>query len=143
MTLQEMKNILSTAKNSKSEVEQALLCRLILKNAVEFVFEKKNKKLPKNGTLLELIDNPVIRSYFDDPDILNSLDFVRILGMNAEHDKKIRKKEAQLAVENIQNLIDFLEAAETDSKPKYKKPGYMSEAETRSLYVDRYLKEAG
>lgn len=69
--------------------------------------------------------------------------YVRILGMNAEHEVHIRKAEAQLAVENITAIADLIGHRESTPDIPYKKPPYMSEANTRKLYIDLYLREAG
>lgn len=61
----------------------------------------------------------------------STLHYVRILGMNAQHGKHIKKKEAKLAFNNIFYLIGLIKAKENGTEATYRKPPYMSEAETR------------
>ena len=63
--------------------------------------------------------------------------------MNAKHGLSVRKKEAKLALDNISYLVGLLSAKEGGTDASYHKPPYMSEAETRRLYIDLYVKEAG
>ncbi|MBO4793762.1 MAG: DEAD/DEAH box helicase family protein, partial [Deltaproteobacteria bacterium] len=90
-----------------------------------------------------MIDNASIIAYVNDADTIHSLHYVRILGMNAQHGRNIRKKEARLALDNIAYFIGLIEAKELGTASAYQKPLYMSEAATRQIYVDLYLKEAG
>lgn len=143
MTLKQLRLKLKESIDEQSINESAKLCRGILKDCIEFIFENAKTSKPKNASLLELIDNPVVSSYIGDIEILSSLHYVRILGMNAEHGRSIRKKEIQLAKDNISYLVGLIEAKETGTESNYRKPQYMSEAATRRLYIDLYLKEAG
>lgn len=63
--------------------------------------------------------------------------------MNAEHDQKIKKTADKLAYDNLAYFIGLIEAQEKGTRAQYQKPPYMSEANTRKLYIDLYLKEAG
>lgn len=63
--------------------------------------------------------------------------------MNAKHGLSVRKKEAKLALDNISYLVGLLSAKEGGTDASNHKPPYMSEAETRRLYIDLYVKEAG
>ena len=65
-----------------------------------------------------------------------SLIYVRILGMNAEHDQKIKKTADKLAYDNLAYFIGLIEAQEKGTRAQYQKPPYMSEANTRKLYID-------
>ena len=143
MTVSELKFKLNEAISEQSHPESAKLCRILLEACVDHIFEKSNAKKPKNASLLELIDNPIVMSYVGDAEIISSLHYVRILGMNAQHGRSVRKKEAQLSQNNISYLVGLIEAKETGSTTSYQKPPYMSEAATRKLYIDLYLKEAG
>ncbi len=127
----------------ESHPNSAVLCRKLLQNCIDYIYEKSDVKKPKNASLLELIDGPVVSSYLADPEIASILHYVRILGMNAEHGRSVRKKEIKLAQDNIAYLVGLIEAKENGTIASYKKPVYMSEAATRRLYIDLYLKEAG
>lgn len=69
--------------------------------AVDYIYEKINNQKPKMASLLELIDSTTITSFLNGADIVNSLHYIRILGMNAKHGRSVRKKEAKLAFDNI------------------------------------------
>ena len=143
MTVEQLKSELNKITFSQAHSECALLCRDLLEATVSYIFEKTENRKPKNASLLELIDHAVVTSYINDTDTVNALHYVRILGINAKHGWKVRKNEAKLAQENITYLIGLLAAKETGTEYAYRKPPYMSEAATRKLYVDLYLKEAG
>lgn len=151
MIIDELKQKLNEVTSGQSHVDIAKLCceyRELLGACIDYIFEKSNAKKPKTASLLELIDNLAVMSYIDDLEIVSSLHYVRIVGMNALHGRTIKKKEAKLAQSNITNLVNLLEAIENRTTENgvpisYHKPTYMSEAETRRLYIDLYLKEAG
>ena len=143
MTVEQLKFKLNEIVSAQTHSECALYCRDLLEAAVSYIFDKIESRKPKNASLLELIDNAAVTSYINDADIVNSLHYIRILGMNAKHGRSVRKKEAKLAQENITYLIGLLAAKETGTEYAYHKPPYMSETATRKLYVDLYLKEAG
>ena len=143
MTLNELNSKLNEAIAEQSHPESAKLCRVLLEACVDYIFEKANTAKPKNASLLELIDGPVVVAYIEELEILSSLHYVRILGMNAQHGRSVRKKEIKLAQDNIAYLVGLIEAKEKGTTSQYKKPPYMSEANTRKLYIDLYLKEAG
>ncbi len=128
-------------KSIQSYPDCATACRDWLQAAIDYVFEKQDVPEPKSASLLELLENITFTSYVGDPDIIRSLDYVRIKGMNAIHGLSISKREADLAVNNISYFLDFLISKE--SGVSVSKPAYMSEAETRKVYIDTYLKEAG
>ena len=143
MTVEQLKFKLNEIASAQTHSERALLCRDLLEAAVSYVYDKTESRKPKNASLLELIDNAVVTSYINDADIVSSLHYVRILGMNAKHGRSVRKKEAKLAQDNVTYLTGLLAAKEAGTEHAYHKPPYMSEAATRKLYVDLYLKEAG
>lgn len=143
MNFDKLNDKLNEAKCERSDEERAKRCRQLLIPAVDYIYEKKGVSKPKNASLLELIDSPTVDAFIDDPDVVNSMHYVRILGMHAQQGRSVRKKEAKLAFENISNIIEFLDAKDKGTFSAYCKPSYMSEASTRKLYVDLYLKEAG
>ena len=143
MTVGQMESKLAQAKNAQNSQDRALLCRLLLEDAIGFIYEKAGVEFPKKASLLELIDGLTVSSYINDSDTISTLHYVRILGMNAQHGKHIKKKEAKLAFNNIFYLIGLIKAKENGTEATYRKPPYMSEAETRRQYIDLYLQEAG
>ena len=143
MIVQLLYDKLHKIDDEKECISSAKLCRSLLLDCVDFIFEKASVQKPKNASLLELIDSPTVTTYINDPEIIPTLHYVRILGMNAEHGRSVSKKEAGIAQKNITYLVGLIEAKENGTCTSYKKPPYMSEAETRKQYVDLYLKEAG
>jgi len=135
--------MLNSAANEQSNSERAKMCREVLSSAVDYIYGRVNATKPRNASLLELLDSGIVTAFLNDADIIKSLHYVRILGMNAEHGRSVRKKEVKLALNNITYLVGLLNAKENGTDATYHKPPYMSEAATRRLYVDLYLKEAG
>ena len=140
--LETLKFNLSSTRQEESTVERAKQCREILLEAVKEIYAQLEIDVPQRASLLELIDSSVMNSYLSDPDIASALHFIRILGMNAEHGKKVKKKEAELAADNTEFFLNFIKAKQSGVAVT-SKPVYMSEAETRKLYIDKYLEEAG
>ena len=143
MTLGQMNSKLIKAQEAETHLDRALLCRALLEDAVDFIYGKAGAKKPSKASLLELIDSPVVTGYINDADTVNALHYVRILGMNAKQGRSVRKKESKLAYDNIAYLLGLIASKENGTESAYRKPPYMSEATTRRLYIDLYLKEAG
>ena len=142
-TIVSLKTSMNSVLLEKDNVEIAKASRKVLRDAVEYIYEKLNVEMPTSASLLELIDNSVVKDYIDDRDVISALHYARTVGINAEHGEKIRPKEAKLARDNVCLLIELLESIENGNRSTYVKPPYMSEAETRKLYIDLYLREAG
>ena len=143
ITILDLKNELQKATELEKHTERVKAYRSVLVSAVKYIYQIKEIAVPEKASLLELVDSDVICDFVSDGDIVNSLHYVRIVGMNAEHDKKIKKTEEKLALDNITYFIGLISAAEDGTLKEYKKPPYMSEATTRKLYIDLYLREAG
>lgn len=123
--------------------DRAKAYRVVLSSAINYIFEQSKVKKPETASLLELIDSETVSAFIGDSDLINSLHYIRILGINAEHEQKIKKAEDKLAQSNLLYLIGLLEAQKSGTRAEYQKPPYMSEATTRKLYIDLYLREAG
>ncbi len=143
MNKEQVQAKLSQIHSAANAGDKARLSRALLSELVAGIYLQRKVKLPKKATLLELIDNSVIVDFINDADVIQAMHYVRILGMNAEHEVHIRKAEAQLAVENITAIAELIGHRESTPDIPYKKPPYMSEANTRKLYIDLYLREAG
>lgn len=143
MTIDLLKQKLITAAEIKDAAERVKAYRGVLTDAIDYIYESTNTHKPEKASLLELVDSDVLANYVQDSDVINSLHYVRILGMNAEHDQKIKKTADKLAYDNLAYFIGLIEAQEKGTRAQYQKPPYMSEANTRKLYIDLYLKEAG
>ncbi len=143
MTIEVLKAKYNEVYNEADYVEQAKLCRELLDDALSYIFEVSDTKRPKKATLLELLDNRVVFEYVGDTEVIEGLHFVRKLGINAQHERKIRKKDVKLAVENMAGFIGYIIDKASDQGIHYQKMPYMSEATTRRIYIDMYLQEAG
>ena len=142
MTIQELKNKLGEIEGVENYSEIAIKCRVLLQECIDFIYAVKDVQKPKNATMLELVESSTVALYLDDTDMIRALDYIRTVGMHAEQGRSIRKKEAKLVFDNISHLIKIIESKEK-GEVTYHKPPYMSEAETRRLYIDEYLREAG
>ena len=143
MTIEELNTKQNEISVECDYVEQAKLCRDLLDRALTYVYESLNISRPKKATLLEIIDNRVLSDYVGNLEVIEGLHFVRKLGMNAQHDVKVRKKDVKLAIENMAGFIEFISKKAVDKTISYHKMPYMSEAATRYIYIDMYLREAG
>ena len=144
ITIDALKQELARVAIIQDSTERVKSYRSLLGMAIDYIYEKANIHKPERASMLELVDSEVMANYIQDGDIINSLHYVRILGMNAEHNQKIKKTSDKLALDNITYLIGLIETRETGGlRACCAKPSYMSEATTRKLYIDLYLKEAG
>ncbi len=123
----------------------AQCCHEGLRDILSFIFDFQKVEIPYNASLLELIDAPTTTVIIGDKELIDAMHYVRILGVNALHGNHIKLREAKLALENLRTILDFIKyklSPEAQHAP-YQKMPYMSEAATRRLYIDLYLKEAG
>lgn len=142
MTIDILKGMLALA-DGREPIEIAKICRQTLLSSLNYIFDKENKKKPEAASALELLDTAVVKDYIADAGIINSLHYIRILGANAEHNKRVKKTEAELALNNMQSFVAFLECKEGGDVSEFVAAHYLSEEMTRKLYIDLYLKEAG
>lgn len=149
--MDEIRKFLDKLKNGQQRIkplEIAQNCRNLLFNAVKSIFTKKGEEVPQKASLLELLDSPTVNEYLsNDADIVNSLHYIRILGSSAKQGLSVKKTESELAAKNLEYFNDYCEWKEQNISGSdvnsYPKMPYMSEANTRKLYIDLYLKEAG
>lgn len=134
-----------SAEQANTSSDTALYCRKALLSIIEFIYDKQGVPVQKSATLLELIDNKVITNFVDNSIIIETLHFIRKLGMNAQHDKNVKKKHAKLAFDNLVFFAEFVyrKFEKPDTVATFVIPAYMSEAETRRVYIDVYLGEVG
>lgn len=132
-------------EKAETPSDKALLCRKSLLIIIEYIYKKHNVPVQTNATMLELIDNKTITGFIDNAIILETLHFIRKLGMNAQHDKNIKKKHSCLAFDNLVFFAQFVykKFEEPETIKDFVLPVYMSEAETRRIYIDIYLGEVG
>ena len=143
MTIDIIKAAIVRASQLPSPTESAKAYRAVLADVITLLYERTSRAKPETASLLELVDSDVVSDFVQDGDIVNSLHYVRILGMNAEHDLKIKKTEAKLSYNNLMYITGLISATDNDTRSSYQKPPYMSEATTRKLYIDLYLRESG
>lgn len=149
--MDEIRKFLDKLKNGQQRIkplEIAQNCRNLLLNAVKSIFAKKGEEVSSKASLLELLDSPTVNEYLSyDADIVNSLHYIRILGSSAKQGLSVKKTESELAAKNLEYFNDYYEWKEQNISGSdvnsYPKMPYMSEANTRKLYIDLYLKEAG
>ncbi len=136
---------LNEVAESKDSAAVVRYCRDGLSEIVNFIFTLNNVNIPKNASLLELLDSPTMTTFAGDREIIDSLHYIRILGINAKHGNHIKKTEAKLAQDNLRAFLAFVQhkTAPDAQNATYVKLPYMSEAATRKLYIDLYLREAG
>ena len=147
----EIKSFIKRLKSEEATIKPSDIarnCRDLLFDVIKAIFRKKREEVPQKASLLELIDNPVTREYLNnDSDTINSLHYIRILGSSAKQDRHIKKSEAFLAAKNLEHFGEYCDWKDNCSANSevsdYPSMPYMSEANTRKLYIDLYLKEAG
>lgn len=106
------------------------------------LFNLKGVEASEEATMLELLSEPVVTNAIGSGDILHALHYIRILGTNAEHDEKVKRSEVEIAERNLKMFRSFIDFLKTPDST-WEAPGYLTEASTRHLYIDAYLKEAG
>ncbi len=143
MMFEKIAQQLTTLATAATQSELVVGCRALLTQLIEGIYQHRKVEMPKQATLLEMMEQPVVSEFVNDADVVQAMHYVRILGMNAEHGAKIRKREAELAQENIAAAVELAQLRVKDPAAQYVKPPYMSEANTRKLYIDLYLREAG
>ena len=168
----------------------AISARKALEYVVRSLFFMKNIEIPERTSLFELVDGEVFREFIGDERVMKSVHYVRKVGNNGAHGKKVTKGESFFCLLNIYNIVAAVlhklciireitpfnrtlipntpqapvltpsavvvtpdapivvaadkEAAADDKTPVVEvATPHISEAETRRLYIDLMLKEAG
>ncbi|MGB4613877.1 MAG: DEAD/DEAH box helicase family protein, partial [Erysipelotrichaceae bacterium] len=147
--IEELSNIFDLIDNQEPH-DIVLICRQVLEKAIDLIFFYKEVQRPKNAQLLELINNEHIQNFFGSDVIIDSLHFIRIVGINALHGKQIKKSQSKVAYNNTEYLIEIIkdkivhikeisEVSDEEITEKLK----MNEENTRKIYIDLYLNESG
>jgi len=141
------------AKDEKNNNDVVIVCRQVLEKLIDLIFEYENVRKPFNASLLELINNDTIKTFINNDVLIDSMHFVRIVGNNALHQKHIKPKQADVAKDNTEFLLTYISEKTSESTTVVGQttqttqttqlPQYMSEADTRKVYIDMYLEEAG
>ena len=142
MTIKDLMRKIADVAGKKDPAATAVACRGAVRDCVGAIYQSKGVEIPPKASLLELLSDAPVREFIADDDRLRDLEFVRVLGMNAEHNRKVKRTHAQFAADAC---TSFLEAVEAKLEGRTMPPrSYdISEAETRRAYIDVYLEEAG
>lgn len=96
----------------------------------------------KTASLFQLLNSPQIKEFVGNDGLLKGLNFSRIIATRIEHGEVASEKQKTLALANIETLADLIARKQTGNAV-IKTQAYMSEENTRKIYIDTYLKEAG
>ena len=142
MTIKDIIRKIAEVAGKKDPAAMAVACREAVRDGVGAIYQSKGVEMPPKASLLELLADAPVREFIGDDDRLRDLEFVRVLGMNAEHSRKVKRGHAQLAAEIC---TVFLEAVDAKIEGRVAPPRScdITEAETRRTYIDVYLGEAG
>lgn len=133
------------ADSEQSYDAKATLCRDSLIHLIKVIYNSNDVDFPDTATLVELINGPVVSSFVSDESMLKALHLIRKLGNNVKQGIPIKKKEIELAFSNLSEFSQFVyDRILNPDKPQSKYSfGKFNEAETRKIYIDLYLEEAG
>ena len=168
----------------------AIYSRKALEYIVTELYRMKNIEIPERTSLVELVDSEAFREFIGNDRVMMAVHYVRKVGNNGVHNKKVTKRESFFGLLNIYNVVAAIlqklkvikeivpfdetlipkkphsqlvipspKIVETKPQPivfkeaskevvENKTPVQeiaidISEAETRKLYIDLMLKEAG
>jgi type I restriction enzyme R subunit len=166
----------------------AISARKALEYIVRALYVMKHIDVPERVSLFELVDGEVFREFIGDERVMKAVHYVRKVGNNGAHNKKVTRGESFFCLLNLYNVVaavlhkltfikevipfdrnlipnspqasvitpakvavtpqsTIVEAADkeavADKTPVVEVASDISEAETRKLYIDLMLKEAG
>jgi type I restriction enzyme R subunit len=113
-----------------------------LEQLLNEICEMQNVTVGKTASLLEILNFSQVKDYIGTEELIKGLNFARIIATKLEHKEKVSDKQVKLAEVNISALADLIERKKSGSVANEVMP-YMSEANTRKIYIDTYLREAG
>ena len=142
MTIKDIIRKVAEAAGGKDPAATAVACRSAVRDGVGAIYQSRGAEIPPKASLLELLSDTQLREFIGDDDRLRDLEFVRVLGMNAEHSRKVKRTHAQLAAGISTSFLETV-AAKLDGRSAPPRSGGITEAETRRAYIDVYLEEAG
>jgi len=96
----------------------------------------------KTASLLEVLNLPAVVDYISNEQLHKGLNFARIIATRIDHSEKVSEKQIKLAEANLNTLADLIARKQAGQAVSEAMP-YMSEQNTRKIYIDTYLKEAG
>ena len=110
MTIKDLIRKIADVAGKNDPAATAIACRGAVRDCVGEIYKRKGAEMPPKASLLELLADTPVREFVADDDRLRDLEFVRVLGMNAEHKRKVKRTYAQLAAE-IRKTIDKVDAS--------------------------------
>lgn len=113
-----------------------------LEQLLNEICEMQNVTVGKTASLLEVLNFSQVKDYIGTEELVKGLNFARIIATKLEHKEIVSDKQVKLAEANISALADLIERKKSGSVVNVIMP-YMSEANTRKIYIDTYLREAG
>lgn len=133
------------AEKADALEDKSAFCRNALEELIKIVYSSKNIDYPVSATMVEIINGPVVSAFVLDDAMLKALHFIRKVGNNVQHGIPVKKKEVQLSYSNLEEFARFVfDRIQNPDKPyKHFSFGQFSEAQTRKVYIDLYLEEAG
>ena len=129
------------SETKREPKDRAIAAKAVAIGQLRDLYKLSGKDAPADATMLEMLSDGVITNAIADGDILHALHYIRILGTNAEHGEKVKRTEADHAELCLGAFSTFMQMKREGGF--WTKPGYLTEAKTRKLYIDAYLKEAG
>ena len=142
MTIKDIMRKIADVAGKKDPAATAIACRGAVRDGVGAIYRSKGMKMPSQVSLLELLADAPVREFVSDDDRMRDLEFIRVLGMNAEHNRKVKRGHAKLAVEACASFLDAVDA-KLEGRAEPERACTITEAETRRAYIDVYLEEAG
>ena len=133
------------AEVAESFQDKAELCREALVELIKAVYSSRKVDFSTSATLVEIINGSVISSFVSEESMQKALHFIRKMGNNAKHGIAVKKREADLAYSNLKEFAQYtFDRIQNPDKPVKKYDyGKFTEAQTRKVYIDAYLEEAG
>lgn len=130
----------ATALDKRVELSRDALVELI-----KVIYASQTIEFSASATLVEIINGPVISAFVPDEAMIKALHFIRKIGNNAKHGIPIKKRETDLAYSNLKEFAEYVfNRIQNPGKPvKQYDYGHFNEAQTRKVYIDAYLEEAG
>lgn len=138
-------NLCQKADIAENLDDKAAYCRDALVELLKVIYISKNIEYSESATLVEQINGPVLAEFGADDALNKSLHFIRKIGNNVDHGVPVKKTEAALSYSNLLDFALFAyDRIQHPEEPVKKYAfGKFNEYQTRKVYIDLYLEEAG
>ena len=83
----------------------AISARKALEYIVRSLYVMKNIEVPERASLIELVDGEVFREFIGDNRMIMAAHYVRKVGNNGAHNRKVTRGEAFFCLLNIYNVV--------------------------------------